>query len=222
MCRSLKGKDRISWGELWQSGCCTSCTLVFHADINVHNPASNLWSSSSGVPTSGIHAGILMWQILVTWKHDSLGVYRQNSNKNGREEGDLRSEMWCWRVKRRGWFGSRPLEERPCTDESMHPLAASTLPPDSLTQGDNDLRLVFCVLGASIMGSFCQSNVSPLASQRSLIRDCRTFGGCGGHTLESVHCRCGGHTLLDALTTADSSLICVSVFFFLALPVGSV
>lgn len=66
----------------------------------------------------------------------------------------------------------------------LHP--SSTLPPDSLTQGDNDLRLVFCVLGASIMGSYCQSNVSPLASQRSLIRDCRTFGGRGGHTLECV------------------------------------
>lgn len=63
------------------------------------------------------------------------------------------------------------------------PFVSSIVPPDAVTQGDNDHPLVFCVLGATIMSVTCQSNFSPPHCFPAFQELYGSYGGCGGQTL---------------------------------------
>lgn len=164
-----------------------------------------------------------MYQSLVTWKRDPLGVYRQNSNKNGRKEGDLRSDGWRDRAGLGcdHWRNGRAQTNR-CI-RSLPPPFLHTPWLRVITISD----LCFVSWGHQLWAPSASQTFHLLlpSARLSGTVECLVggevtrssecvHGGCGGHTLESVHGGCGGHTLLDALTTADSSLICVAVFFF--------
>lgn len=77
---------------------------------------------------------------------------------------------------------------------STHRFAPSIVPPDSVTQGDNDHRLVFCVLGATIMIVTWQSNFSPP----------RCFPAPAHQELYGSYGGCGAQTLLESWFNADS------------------
>lgn len=185
---------------------CTPCTLVWQfSAAEPANVKAACWVNSPNCnKTTELEAFLRSQSDCPAHSHRggvAVVVARAACARSVHDDPLRRTSRCCCWVKR----ATRPVGG--CFTHGWFQHIRLRPPSFLLTQGDNDHRVVFCVLGATIMSITCQSNFSPPHCFPALVHQepCRSYGGCGGQTL------------LEPRFNADSSMLLT----LLLLPIAS-